>query len=102
MKKIWISIIIIVIAAGVTFSVFKVVKNKGKNEKKTVAVRLEKPVRGELIEYVTCPGTIEPKKKVTISAKVSARIIELPFDEGAKGDVAVMLTQIRQYRRRFL
>ena len=84
MKKVWISIIIAIIVVGAASYGFMAIGKKGQEAKKTTAVRLEKPVRGELTEYVSCPGTIEPKKKVTISAKVSARIIELPFDEGAK------------------
>ena len=89
MKKVFISaIIVVVIAAVITYAV-KAVRKKGQNDKNATPVRLENPVRGELVEFVTCPGVIEPKKKVTISAKVSARIIELPFEEGdrvTKGD----------------
>jgi HlyD family secretion protein len=46
-------------------------------------------VRGDLAEVVQAPGEIEAKNHVSISAKVSARIIELPHDEGSsvtKGD----------------
>lgn len=45
-------------------------------------VRLEKVQRGDLVEFVTAPGLIEPETKVSISARVAARIIELPVDEG--------------------
>ncbi|MFG0331234.1 MAG: efflux RND transporter periplasmic adaptor subunit [Phycisphaerales bacterium] len=45
-------------------------------------VRLEEPERGDLVERVQAPGQIEPKTNVEISARVSARIVELPFDEG--------------------
>ena len=84
MKKVWISIAIIVIVAGIAISGYKVARKKLENGAKAAAVRLEKPVRGTFIEYVTCPGTVEPKKKVTISAKVSARILELPYAERAR------------------
>lgn len=47
-------------------------------------VRVEKAERGRLVEFVTAPGLIEPKTKVSISARVAARILELPFDEGAE------------------
>lgn len=50
--------------------------------RKVVVVRVQKAQRGELIEFVSAPGEIEPKKKVEISAKVSARIVELPYEEG--------------------
>ncbi len=45
-------------------------------------MRVEAAEVGELIEYVSTTGWIEPKTKVAISAKVSARVMELPFEEG--------------------
>jgi len=45
-------------------------------------VRIEQVKKGRLKEFVTAPGQIEPKTQVEISAKVSARVIELPYDEG--------------------
>ncbi|MGA2916749.1 MAG: efflux RND transporter periplasmic adaptor subunit [Sedimentisphaerales bacterium] len=53
---------------------------KGKDKAETV--RIEDVNRGELTERVSAPGEIEPKTTVQISAKVSARIIEMPYDEG--------------------
>jgi len=53
------------------------------------SVRLEKPVRGDLVEVVRASGTIEPKTKVGISARVSALILAIPHREGqavTKGD----------------
>jgi len=58
------------------------IRAKFKGPSKTTIVRIESPQRGELIEFVSAPGEIEPKTKVDISAKVSARIIELPYEEG--------------------
>ena len=55
-------------------------------------VRVEKVVRGNLVEFVSASGEVEPKTKVSISARVAARIAELPHDEGdvvKKGDVLV-------------
>jgi HlyD family secretion protein len=57
-------------------------------------VRIEKAAPGQLIEVVSAPGTVQPETKVQISARVSARITELPFKEGQlvkKGDVVVRL-----------
>jgi HlyD family secretion protein len=56
------------------------------------AVRVEKVARGDLVEFVSASGEVEPKTKVSISARVAARIAELPYDEGdvvKKGDVLV-------------
>lgn len=46
------------------------------------AVRIEPAVRSELVEVVSAPGQIQPRNKVSISARVAARIVELPYIEG--------------------
>ncbi len=45
-------------------------------------VRVEAATRGNLVEFISASGEVEPKTKVAISARVSARIVELPFKEG--------------------
>ena len=69
-------LLVIVIVAG------KIKGSKQNADKKSIAVRIETPERGSLTEIVSAPGEIEPKTKVEISAKTSARIIELPYEEG--------------------
>ena len=69
-----------------------------------VAVRVEPVVRGELVEIVAAPGQVQPRTKVQISARVAARIMKLPFDEGQTvkaGDVIVQLddTEMRAQLR---
>jgi len=62
---------------------------KADNAPRPTAVWLKSPVVGDLIESVNAPGEVEPLSKVTISAKVSARIVALPYQEGqvvTKGD----------------
>ena len=89
MKKRRIVIVVLIIAGIVIFLGLNRAKNKNTNKKPATTVRLEKPVRGDFTEYATCPGQIGPKKKVTISARVSARIVELPFkvrQKVTKGD----------------
>jgi HlyD family secretion protein len=57
-------------------------------------VRLDTVRRDRLIQTVSAPGVVEPFTKVDISAEVSARIEELPFDIGdvvRKGDLIVKL-----------
>lgn len=51
-------------------------------EEKPMTVRLEKAALGDLTEAVQATGEIEPKTKVSISARVAARIAKLPFKEG--------------------
>lgn len=45
-------------------------------------VRVAPVERGELVEVVTAPGQLEPRRNVAISARVSARIVELPHGPG--------------------
>jgi HlyD family secretion protein len=57
-------------------------------------VRWQEVKQGVLVESVSAPGVVEPKKQLEVSAEVSARILELPFREGdrvKKGDVLVKL-----------
>lgn len=57
-------------------------------------VRVEAATPGDLVRTVNAPGAIEPRVQVEISAKVSSRILELPFREGAEvqvGDVVARL-----------
>jgi HlyD family secretion protein len=76
-------IIITVIVTLVIVSVFGLlIRRKFAASRKATVVRVEQAHRGELVEFVSAPGEIEPKTKVEISAKVSARIIEIPYEEG--------------------
>jgi HlyD family secretion protein len=79
-RRKWIVITIIVVLAvcvvGWLWSRHR--KSNGKEE----VVRIEEVKRGELTERVSAPGEIEPKEIVQISAKVSAQILEIPYDEG--------------------
>src|SRR5207248_9098098 len=59
-----------------------------------VSVRIQPMKRVDLTEIVSAPGQLQPKIKVSISAKTTARIMDLPFDEGAtvhKNDIIVQL-----------
>ncbi len=82
MKKSRIIIITVIITLVVVSVVAIVYKVKTGASSKPTVVRIEKAQRGELIEFVSAPGEIEPLVKVEISAKVSARITELPYEEG--------------------
>jgi len=79
-------LVTLVLAGVVAFSV----KARGALTKPDVQkVRVEHPVRGDLAECVSAQAEVQPRTKVAISARVSARILELPFDEGdevTKGD----------------
>jgi len=81
-KKSRIVIVTTVVTVVVVSVVGWLVISKVNPSQKATAVRIEQPERGELIELVSAPGEIEPETKVEISARFSARIIELPYDEG--------------------
>jgi len=81
-KKSHIIIIVIIVLLVVAVGIGVVIRAKFTSGRKQTIVRIESPQRGELIEFVSAPGEIEPKTNVEISAKVSARIVELPHEEG--------------------
>lgn len=58
------------------------------------SVRVETVTRGDLMEIVQAPAEVQPRNKVSISARVAARIVEIPSLEGTrvkKGDLLVKL-----------
>ena len=78
-RKIVVGIVLgVIVALMVGFAI----KKKMSKGPKGTNVAIAHPELGELIEFISAPGEVEPKNKVQISAKVSARILELPFDEG--------------------
>ncbi|MEL6497096.1 MAG: efflux RND transporter periplasmic adaptor subunit [Planctomycetota bacterium] len=65
-----------------------------KNDEKTMAVRLADVTDGTLTRSINAPGEIDARSRVEISAQVSARVVELPFEEGdavRSGDIVVRL-----------
>ncbi len=82
MKKFIIILFVIILVLALIYIAGLKLKSTISTSGKTTVVRLEQLQRGELVEIVSAPGTIEPKTKVSLSAKVSARIKELPFEEG--------------------
>ncbi|MHC4807241.1 MAG: efflux RND transporter periplasmic adaptor subunit, partial [Planctomycetota bacterium] len=81
MKKSRIIIITVVVTLVIVSVVGLLIRGKITASRKPTVVRIEQAQRGELVEFVSAPGEIEPKTKVEISAKVSARIIEMPCEE---------------------
>jgi HlyD family secretion protein len=83
----WIIVIIVVLVGGGLIQVG--LQTRAKNSKAATSVRLEHPKLFTLTESISAPGEIEAQTNVEISAKVSARILALPFEEGdrvTKGD----------------
>jgi len=87
-KLIPISSVSIVVVAAVAYWMWP------NSDANSIAVRQSTAKKQTLVESVSAPGTVEPKRKVDVSAEVSARILELPLREGSqvkKGDVLVKL-----------
>jgi HlyD family secretion protein len=88
------TLIIVVVTFAVTallvgfLAVGYIVKG-GAAAKEPTKVRLEAASRGNLTESIAARAEVEPKTKVEMSARVSAHITDLPYDEGdevTKGD----------------
>ena len=82
--------VVVLAALGVvsTAGIFAMKGAFGTGDGGTV-VRVDPVVRGELVEFVSASGEVEPRTKVSISARVVARINELPLREGdrvSRGD----------------
>ena len=82
MKTLIIVVVTLAVAGALTGVGMKLTGNGPSATEQETAVRIEKVSRGDLVEIVSAPGQIQPKTKVSISAKTTARIMELPFDEG--------------------
>jgi HlyD family secretion protein len=61
---------------------------------KGTEVRTEVVARRDLTSVVTASGTIDPKRKVDISADISGRVIELPVQEGQWVERGALLLRI--------
>ena len=93
MVKILITIVITVVATvALVVGLGAMLGSRTSNKAEpAVTVRMESPARGDLVEIVSAPGHVEPMTRISISARVPARITELPYEQGdrvTKGDPA--------------
>ena len=95
--KVFLTVIITAaVTAGLLVGVGAWVSGRAAKGAQATKVRLQSPTRGELVEIVSAPGQIIPKTKVSLSARISARIVELPKAAGdrvAVGDLLVRLDE---------
>jgi HlyD family secretion protein len=68
---------------GGGYALYGKIRGAAAGEGEVTDVRVERAVKSPLVELVSVPGQVqpEPQWKVPISARVSARITELPFKE---------------------
>jgi len=78
-KFLRIFLIIVVVLVGLGFLGTWWFKRTMSAAPEVPVVRVEPVTKGNLIETISAPGEVEPKTKVSISAKVSARIIQRRF-----------------------
>lgn len=64
------------------------------NEKQIDLVQVESPERGTLVELVQAPGELEPARMVEISARISARVTELPYAEGDRVQAGAVVIRL--------
>jgi HlyD family secretion protein len=91
-KKIWL------IVGAVVVVVIIAILNLSGNGGPSYSVLAEKAKRGKITSLVTGTGAIQARTTVKISADVSAKIVDLPVEEGdsvTKGDLLVRLDQGR-------
>lgn len=91
-KKIWLIVGAVVVVAVIA------ILNLRSNGGPSYTVQAEKAKRGKITAVVTGTGAIQARTAVKISADVSAKIVELPVQEGdtvSKGDLLVKLDQGR-------
>lgn len=93
-KKVKKTIIIIVGIIIVLIVIGLMLGGKRNTTPNATAVRIEEVKLGDLQEYISAPGEIEPKTQVEISAKISARVEKLPFEEGTQVKVGDLLIQL--------
>lgn len=95
MKKVLISIVVILVIAGVVWM------NIVKDRSKSMNVRVESVVRERIEHAVSASGKIQPITEIKISAEVSARIEKIFVKEGdavQTGDLLLQLdpTQLKE------
>ena len=81
-KVIIIVIVILLVCIGSIYAMSKMFLGRMKSAGPGMVVRVETISTGNLNEFISAPGQVEPETSVNISARVSAKITELPFEEG--------------------
>ncbi len=92
--KILLTIVATLVAAGALTGAGLWWRGRSSGAIDATLVRVEPVLRGDLIELVQAPGEVQPRTKVSISAKVSSRIVELPFKEGQPVPAGAVLVKL--------
>ena len=82
MKVIAIVVVSLLLAGGAVVAVGLKLRGTLAPTTPDAVVRVEPAASGDLVEIISAPGEVQPRVKVSISSKVAAPIIYLPFKEG--------------------
>lgn len=91
------TLLVVLVLGGAALMLFPTIQKRiqeARNQGSGAMVRLEPVGAGRLVRTISAPGLIEATRRVSISARISAQIIALPFEEGdvvKPGDVVVKL-----------
>jgi RND family efflux transporter MFP subunit len=77
-------------AAALTFAV----SASAADQKPPVAVRVAQPKRGDIIRYVTLPGTVRANQQATLYAKVAGYLKTVAVDKGQAVQAGELLAEI--------
>ncbi len=89
---------ILIVAGAVLLLAIIVIVNLSSSTGNIQSVQADKVKKGEIVSEVTATGNVQARTTVKVSADVSAKITDLPVEEGdlvKKGDVLVRLDQTR-------
>ena len=89
---------ILIVAGAVLLLAIIVIVNLSSSTGNIQSVQADKVKKGEIVSEVTATGNVQARTTVKVSADVSAKITDLPVEEGdlvKKGDVLVRLDPTR-------
>ena len=89
---------ILIVAGAVLLLAIIVIVNLSSSTGNIQSVQADKVKKGEIVSEVTATGNVQARTTVKVSADVSAKITDLPVEEGdlvKKGDVLIRLDQTR-------
>ena len=87
--------VVVILVLGVI-----VIANLNKNDRPTFNVETEEIRNQKVVQTITASGTLNPAQQVKVSAKVSAKILQIFVKEGEQVEVGQKLVELdsRQYR----
>ncbi|HBS28080.1 MAG TPA: hypothetical protein DEB06_01205, partial [Phycisphaerales bacterium] len=92
-----IGVVVLIVCGGAGLFLFPTItklQKEAAERSRGAAVVIEKASVGEIVRVVSAPGTLAAKSIANISARVSAKIEEIPFGDGARVNQGDMLIRL--------